>query len=344
MRRLVLLPGDGVGPELIDAVRTVLAVLEPAAGAGSGGKLEVEELPFGASAYRSEGTALPPATLRAMTEAGAALLGGLDVEQCPPPSPMGVLRRELGLYAEVRLAVAPRLGIDVTLIRDLSEGFLPDRNMWKGQGEYMPSPDVAISTRVITRSGVERLSRFALDYAQANHRRKITLVHKAPVFRLTCGLFRDVARECLAGQTGLEVDEGLVDEVAGLLVADAGRFDIVLATNLFGDILADVMAAKVGGLVPAASYGERVALFKPAHEALPGLSGSGSINPLPAFLALGMALRYLGWETAAARLTAATRRAAVELQAETLELPAGRLTEVTRAVSALIKEGTGPWA
>jgi 3-isopropylmalate dehydrogenase len=312
---IACLTGDGTGPELIHCVRRVLDSLRRP----DGPEIELLELPIGQAAYLKCGSALPQDTLSEVKKIGIALLGGIDVRRCPPPSPMGQLRRELGLYAEVRPVRSLGPGdlakgkANLAIIRDLSEGFLSDRNMWKGMGEFMPSKDMALSVRVITRMAVERIGRFALKYMQAEGRKRMTLVHKTAVFRLTCGLFRDTVRELTRDALDLEITEGAVDEVAGEIVSDPGKFGVILTTNLFGDILSDVGAALVGGVVPSASFGEGVALFRPAHEALPELAGRGVINPVPTFLALAMALRWVGEEIAGGRVDRAAEQTVARL-------------------------------
>jgi len=338
---IACLTGDGTGPELIQCVKRVSGLLTSL----NGLEIELIELPVGHAAYLQCGNPLPPATLSEVKRIGVALLGGIDVRKCPPPSPMGQLRRELGLYAEVRpvRSLSPkdlaRGKADMVIIRDLSEGFLADRNMWKGAGEFMPARDMALSVRVITRAAVERIGRFALKYMRAMGKKRMTLVHKAAVFTLTCGLFRDTVRELTRDCTDIEISEGAVDEVAGELVSDPGKFEVILTTNLFGDILSDVGAALVGGVVPSASFGEKVALFRPANEALPELAGRGIINPIPTFLALGLALRWMGEEKAGERMNRSAEQTVLQLGLSSTELKNHSTNEVTDSFCEfLVKE------
>ena len=343
MKRIPIacLTGDGTGPELIHCVKRVSDSLRRL----NGLEVDLLEQPVGQAAYLKCGNPLPQDTLSEVRKIGIALLGGIDVRKCPPPSPMGQLRRELGLYAEVRpvRSLGPedlaRGKADLLIIRDLSEGFLADRNMWRGVGEFMPTKDMALSVRVITRTAAERVGRFALSYMRAMGKKRMTIVHKAAVFTLTCGLFRDTVRELTRDCTDLEISEGAVDEVAGELVSDPGKFGVILTTNLFGDILSDVGAALVGGVVPSASFGEGVALFRPAHEALPEMAGLGVINPIPTFLALALALRWAGEERLGERVDRAAEQTVVRLGLYSTQLKKHTTEEVTDSFcGVLMKE------
>jgi homoisocitrate dehydrogenase len=163
-----------------------------------------------------------------------------------------------------------------------------------------------VAERVVTRTATERIARFARDLALRENRRRITVVHKANVLRLTCGLFRETAREVLDG-SGLLVEEMLVDSAAYRLVREPEHFDVILTTNLFGDILSDVAAAFGGGLglVPSASLGPEHALFEPVHGAAPDIAGQGIANPLATFRATALLLHHLDLQGPATRLHAA---------------------------------------
>ncbi len=336
--KLVCLPGDGVGPELIAEARRVLQALRDAGGPA----VETLDKPIGASGHRTSGSTLPDETLQAIKEHGTALFGGIDMVHCPPPSPMGQMRRKLELYCEVREMVTlgdpgGRPPVDLVLMRDLCEGFLPDRNMWKGSGEFMPTPDVAMSMRVVTRAGIERLTRFALDYMKSHGRKRVTLVHKVALFQLTDGLFLETARGVLAGAP-VKVDDMLVDDCAGILAEDPSRLDCILTTNFLGDILADVAAVAVGGLVAVANYGPAAALFRPTQEALPALVGKNTVNPVPMFIALSLALGHMGHDQAAAALDGAIRDTVARTGARSAELAKGSTTDVTGVLCGSLKE------
>lgn len=301
---IALLPGDGIGPEVIDAARAVLEATELDA--------RFTTWPIGYACFQQHGTALPAATLEAVRTADAALLGavGSPVQRVAGyRSPVVALRRELDLYACIRPVRTPPLpaarpNIDLVVVRENSEG------LYAGQEERMG--DTAIARRVITANGSARIARWALSYAQRHGRRRITLVHKANVLRETCGLFRETALAVLADADGIEVDELLVDTAAYQLVRDPERFDMIVTTNLFGDILSDAASAWGGGLGLAASanLGARHAIFEPVHGSAPDIAGRGIANPLATFGATALLLDHLG-ETARAQALRTAMNAAL---------------------------------
>lgn len=335
-----LLAGDGVGPELADAARLCVDALNRS----EGETLSLVDYPVGYAAYRNVGNALPPETLEAMRGARATLLAAISTSQCPPPSPMGQIRQQLGLYADVRhCASMPgslRQGVDLMMVRECSEGFLSDRNMFKGSGEFMPSPDVALSVRVVTRQKCEQIARFAFEYARSQRRKRIMLAHKNVVFSLGCGLFRESVRACAADYPDIAVEEELVDTLAGYIVAAPEKYDVVLTTNLFGDILADVAAAQVGPMVPIVNASADMALFCPLHTPYNELAGKGRINPLGMLRAVSAMLHWLALPAPAARLDRALAKVQDAPLWQSLVLPDGlTTTELSRRVAQSILSG-----
>lgn len=291
--RICLLPGDGIGPEVIDAAR---AVLEATAL-----DVQFEEWPVGWACFQREGTALPAATLHAVRTADATLLGAVSSPSQRVEgyrSPVVALRRELDLFACIRPVRTPplpdaRAGVDLIVVRENSEGLYIGREE-RGDG-------YATAQRLITANGSARLVRWAVQYARQHGRRRITLVHKANVLRETCGLFRETALGVLDDAPDIEFDELLVDTAAYHLVRDPERFDLIVTTNLFGDILSDAASAWGGGLGLAASanLGDRGAIFEPVHGSAPDIAGRGIANPLAAVGATAMLLDHLEeWECA----------------------------------------------
>lgn len=297
--RIALLPGDGIGPEVIAAARSVLEAMELDA--------RFVEHPIGYECFQREGTALPDATLDAVRSADATLLGAVGSPSqhvVGYRSPVVHLRRALDLYACVRPVRTPLLpnarpNIDMIIVRENSE------DLYVGQEER--DGDTAIARRVITRSGSERIARQALYYTRRHHRRRITIVHKANVLRETCGLFRETALDVLREADAIEIDELLVDTAAYHMVRDPERFDVIVTTNLFGDILSDAASAWGGGLGLAASanIGDRHAVFEPVHGSAPDIAGRGIANPLATFGAAAMLLDQLGEANRADRLRSA---------------------------------------
>lgn len=297
--RICLLPGDGIGPEVIGAARKVLEALDLDA--------RYDEQPVGWECFQREGTALPDATLAAVRESDAALLGAVGSPSqrvAGYRSPVVALRRELDLYACVRPVRTPPLPnarphVDLIVVRENSEGLyagLEERN-----------GDRAIAQRVITTTGSARIARWAMRYARQHDRRRITIVHKANVLRETCGLFRETALDVLADAGEIVVDELLVDTAAYHMVRDPECFDVIVTTNLFGDILSDAASAWGGGLGLAASanLGDHGTIFEPVHGSAPDIAGRGIANPLAAIAAAALLLDHLGETNRAGRVQTA---------------------------------------
>ena len=286
--RIVLLPGDGIGQEVVPAARAVLEATE----------LDVSfaTWPIGWACFERDGAALPAETLAAARSADAALMGAVSSPSRRVPgysSPVVGLRRALDLFACIRPVRTPPLptarpNIDMVVVRENSEGLYVGQEQREG--------DTAIARRVITRHGSSRITGWALRYARQHNRRRITLVHKANVLRETCGLFRETALEVLADAGAIEVDELLVDTAAYQLVREPEQFDMIVTTNLFGVILSDAASAWGGGLGLAASanLGEHGAVFEPVHGSAPDIAGRGIANPLATISAAALLLDHLG--------------------------------------------------
>lgn len=327
-----LIEGDGIGQEVVPAAARVLGALCP--------DLRFSHAEAGWGTYQRLGTALPDATLEAVADADATLFGAVSSPSGPAEgyrSPIVGLRRHFDLYANLRPVLSQpvpdsRPDIDMLIVRENSEGLY--------SGIERREADRAVTERVITRSGSERIVRLAADMAMAR-RRHLTIVHKANVLRATCGLFREVALEVLSAYPDLVVDEQLVDAAAMRLIQAPENFDVVVTTNLFGDILSDEAAALVGGLglAPSANLGVQRAVFEPVHGSAPDIAGQGIANPMGAFGAAAMLLDYLGAADAAATL----RRAVSHVLREGPRTPdlggqatTQRVTEATmRAVEEL---------
>jgi len=323
--RIVLIPGDGIGPEVIPVAARVLAA--------TGVALEFVPAEAGWGTFERRGTALPEETLALVRECGLALFGAVSSPSRKVPgyrSPIVALRRELDLYANLRPALsAPipgsRPGIDLLLVRENTEGLYAGRERREGE--------TAIAERVITRGASERIARVACALARSR-RRRLTIVHKANILPETCGLFRDLVRAQAAAYPALRVDELLVDTMAMRLVLTPEEFDVIVTTNLFGDILSDEAAALVGGMgiAPAGNIGPEAAVFEPVHGSAPDIAGKGIANPTAAILAASMLLTHIGEEQAARRVRQAVWRV-LEHGPHTPDLGgAAGTADVTRAV------------
>ncbi len=299
MMRICVIAGDGIGPEVIGAATRVLLALAPAA--------ELVEAEAGWGAFERHGAALPAATLAAARAADAVLFGAVASPSHAVPgysSPIVRLRRELDLYANFRPTLGP--GVDLVIVRENTEGLYAGRERLEDGG------DTAIAERVITRRASTRIVRAACELARRRAAElgrpgRVTLVHKANVLRVSDGLFREAALAVARDYPEVVLDELLVDVAAMRVAQSPGRFDVVVTTNLFGDILSDVACIHGGGLGLAASanLGDGRGLFEPVHGAAPDIVGRGIANPLAAFECVAMLLEWRGLTAEAGRLRAA---------------------------------------
>ncbi|MBN1371114.1 MAG: isocitrate/isopropylmalate dehydrogenase family protein [Anaerolineaceae bacterium] len=302
-RRICLLPGDGIGPEVIGAARRALEALPV--------QFEWSEGEIGFGAYQRCGSPLPEATLEKVRAAEATLFGAVTTPPDLPGyfSPILRLRKTFDLYANLRpIRSIPnpvsRQGIDMVIVRENTEG------LYSGVERVEEDGARAVTERVITRRGSQRIARAAFELARKRGASKVAVVHKANVLRQTCGLFRRTALELAAEYPDLEVQELLVDTCAMELIRAPEQFQVIVTTNLFGDILSDEASMLVGGLGLAASgnLGEGAAVFEPVHGSAPKLVGTGQANPLATLLSAAMMLEHLGEGGQAARLRAAVEQ------------------------------------
>ena len=285
---ICLIEGDGIGREVVAAGRLLLEALPL--------DLCFTEASAGWATFEREGVALPEATVAAAQAADATLFGAVSSPLSPVQgysSPIVGLRRRLGLYANLRPTQSMPIpssqpGINMIIVRENSEGLYAGR-------ERCEDEDTAITERVITRSASERITRMACELAR-QRRRQLTIVHKANVLKATCGLFRQAAMAVADTYTDVTAREMLVDNCAMQLIINPAQFDVIVTTNLFGDILSDEAAALVGGLglAPSGNIGDDHAVFEPVHGSAPDIAGTGKANPLATFGAVAMMLDWLG--------------------------------------------------
>jgi isocitrate dehydrogenase (NAD+) len=299
-----LVPGDGIGPEISAAVVEILDAL------GKPFAWDVQE--GGMAAAAKAGDPLPLALLDSIRRTRLALKGPLTTPVGGGFRSVNVrLREEFKLYANLRPARTLIPGgryedIDLVLVRENLEG------LYVGFEHYIPIGDdpqaVAIGSGVNTRAGSRRIAEFAFDYALKNGRKKVTIVHKANVLKALTGVFLQTAQQVAKNYEGrVAADERIVDACAMQLVLKPWQFDVILTTNLFGDILSDEIAGLVGGLgmAPGANIGEGAAIFEAVHGSAPDIAGRGIANPLALLLAAAMMLDHVGRSDAAKRLRAA---------------------------------------
>jgi homoisocitrate dehydrogenase len=330
--QICLLPGDGIGPEVIAAAQEVLRALPL--------DMDFSHAEIGFGAYERLGTPLPDSTLNAIRSSHAALFGAVTTPPNIPGyfSPVVRMRQSLDLYANLRPTrsishPSSRPGIDLVLVRENTEG------LYSGIERVEDDGNRAITERVITRRGSERIIRKAFDLARQTGRTKVHVVHKANVLRQTCGLFRQIALEIAPEYPEIEMLEMLVDTCAMELVRAPEQFQVIVTTNLFGDILSDEACMFVGGLGVAASanIGTDAAVFEPVHGSAPPLVGTGKANPTATFFAAAMMLEHLGETESANRLRNAVEICIAEGQV-TPDLGGGLTTDgMTQAVIAKIR-------
>ena len=307
--RLLALAGDGIGPEIMEATLAVLDALQ----SHLSRRISVDERIIGFKALEAEGTTIPGDVIAAARAADGVLLGPVSHNAYPPReagglNPSGVLRRELDLFANIRPArswpgipaMAPH-PTDLIVCRENHEGFYADRNMHLGPGEFMPVPGVALAMRRITEEASRRIAQTAFELAAGRKNGRVTAIHKANVMRVSDGLFLEVVRDVARAHPDIAYDEMLVDAAAAHLVRAPGRFDILLTTNMFGDILSDLAGELCGGLGLAGSLnaGPVHAAAQAQHGSAPDIAGQDRANPASMILSLAMLLRHRGEERAA---------------------------------------------
>ena len=327
--KICLLAGDGIGPEVIASAKDVLSALPL--------QWDFVESGIGFGEYQRSGSPLPDSTLQAIRHADATLFGAVTTPPNIPNyfSPVVRMRQSLDLFANLRPCrsiphESSKANIDLIIVRENTEG------LYSGVERVEDDGNKAITERVITRAGSERIIRKAFEIATQTKRKSVHVVHKANVLRQTCGLFRAVALEVAKEYPEIKMIEMLVDTCAMELIRAPEQFEVIVTTNLFGDILSDEACMFVGGLGVAASgnIGANAAVFEPVHGSAPPLVGTGKANPIATFLAASMMLDYLNEAESANRL-----RNAVEsciAHKETTPDLGGNLTtsEVTEKVTS----------
>ena len=302
-----LIPGDGIGPEIVEAANIVLDAL------GSPFAWDIQQ--GGLAAIEAAGDPLPKATLDSIRRTKLALKGPLTTPVGGGFRSVNVrMREEFELFANVRPVRTIMPGgryenIDLVLIRENLEG------LYVGFEHYVPvghdPHGIAIATGVNTKEEARRVIRFAFDYALRNGRKKVTVVHKANVLKALTGLFLEVGHEIAKEYEGrIAMDDRIVDACAMQLVLNPWQFDVIVTTNLFGDILSDLMAGLIGGLglAPGANIGENAAIFEAVHGSAPDIAGKGIADPVALLLAIGLMLEHVGRQDLATRLRGAIDR------------------------------------
>ncbi len=314
--KLLILPGDGIGPEIMAATVMALGVLNESCGL----KLDFEERTVGMAALKADGSTLSDDLMGHIKAAEGVILGPCDTYAYPPKedggiNPSAAIRKELDLFANIRPSRArkgvPALAPDMDLViaRENTEGFYADRNMFFGSGEFMPTEDVALSVRKVTRQGSRRIAEAAFQLAE-RRRKKVTVVTKAIVRKVSEGLFVGEVRDVAKAYAQVELTEVLIDAMAALLVRTPAAFDVIVTTNMYGDILSDEAAELSGGLGLGGSVnaGDNHGIAQAAHGSAPDIAGQGIGNPVALMNSVAMLLEWLGGRHGRDDLIAAAAR------------------------------------
>jgi len=297
MKRIAVIPGDGIGKEVMDATMHVLEKLNL--------PLSYSFYEAGDAAQEKYGKALPDETLEACKKSDAVLFGAAGETAADV---IVRLRQELNTFANIRPAKALRgikclyPGLNIVVVRENTECLY--------RGFEFEFDGVSEAVRIITRQASERIARYAFELARREGRKKVTALHKANVMKKTCGLFRDVCREIAVEYSDIEFNDYYIDAACMYLVMDPFRFDVIVTTNMFGDIVSDLAAGLVGGLglAPSANVGEKHAIFEPVHGAAFDIAGKGIANPTAMILTACMMLRHFGYLDEAKKVEEAVER------------------------------------
>jgi 3-isopropylmalate dehydrogenase len=315
--RIGAMTGDGIGHEIVPAT---IRVVDAALAAAGGPAVDWVHLPLGLGAIDEHGTPIPDSTLEELSALECWILGPHDSASYPEPfrsqlTPGGRIRKNFDLFANIRpakalpgvRAVSPRM--DLVVVRENTEGFYADRNMFVGSGEFMPTPDVALAVGVFTRAACERIAREAFSLAERRSR-KLTIVHKTNVLSMTTGLFRDACRAVGEQFPHVVVTEEHVDALAAHLVRRGEDYDVIVAENMFGDILSDLTGELSGslGTAPSINSSETQAMAQASHGSAPDIAGKNRANPTALFLSAAMLLEWLAPRHRDERLAAAAGR------------------------------------
>jgi 3-isopropylmalate dehydrogenase len=310
--KLLVLPGDGIGPEITSAAMQALTAINSARNLG----LDFEHDVVGLDSLAEHGTTLRPDLIARFTGYDGIILGPCDTAAYPPTEQGGInisayMRTKLDLYANIRPARTPAgaaRAFDLVIVREVTEGYYADRNMHEGVADLMATPDVAISLRKVTRHASERIARRAFELAMTRDRR-VTVVHKANVMKRSDGLFMEAVHTVARDFPEVVLGDVLVDAMAAWLVRAPERFDVIVAGNLYGDILSDLASELSGSLGLAGSImaGDTLCAAQAQHGSAPDIAGQDKANPSSMILSIAMLLEWLGARHGRADLTGAAR-------------------------------------
>ena len=314
MLKIGILLGDDIGLEVVPECVKVMK----AAASRAGLAIDWQPLPIGKAAHEEHGDTLPAVTEQGLKRLDGWIMGPIGHAAYPRGDPTWVMppvRKKFELFAAVRPALSHagiasvHKDVDIVFVRELTEGMLYSETVVAGAPEFRPNDDITVSMRVITRKGASRVAREAFEIARARKRRKVTAAHKEPVYRLACGMFAEECRKVARDYPEVAFEEMMIDSISMKLVMDPRRFDVVVTTNQFGDILTDIGAGLVGGLglAPGLCVGERQAMAQATHGSAPDIAGRGVANPYAMIVSGQMLLEWLGRRRNDSKATAAAQ-------------------------------------
>src|SRR3954470_23531387 len=301
MLKFGILEGDDIGLEVVpEAVKVMKA-----AAAKTGLQIEWVPLPLGKKAHETHGHTMPDVTVETLKSVDGWLQGPIGHNAYPRHDPTWInppLRKKFELFASVKPVKSyPNLpslhkNVDIVFLREVTEGMQSGSVVFAGSGEFRPNDEISIGARVVTRKGANRVAREAFEIARTRSRKKVTSVHKEPVYRLVCGMFAEECRKVAADFADVELEEVLVDGFAMKLVMNPQQYDVVVTTNQFGDILTDEGAGIVGGLglAPGLCVGEKQAMAQATHGSAPDIAGRNIANPYALIMSGQMLMGWLG--------------------------------------------------
>jgi 3-isopropylmalate dehydrogenase len=299
--KIGILPGDDIGLEVVPECVKVMK----AAASRSGLAVDWHALPIGKHGHEEHGDTLPEVTERTLKRLDGWIMGPIGHAAYPRGDPTWVMppvRKKFELFAAVRPALSHvnvasvHKNVDIVFVRELTEGMLYSETVVAGAPEFRPNDDITVAMRVITRRGSNRVAREAFEIARTRPRRKVTAAHKEPVYRLACGMFAEECRKVAREFPDVAFEEMMIDSTSMKLVMEPQRFDVVVTTNQFGDILTDIGAGLVGGLglAPGLCVGERQAMAQATHGSAPDIAGRNLANPYAMIMSGQMLLAWLG--------------------------------------------------
>lgn len=315
MLRIGVLLGDDIGLEVVPECVKVMK----AAAAKTGLEVEWLDLPIGKRGHELHGNTLPLVTAQALESCDGWIMGPIGHAAYPRNDPTWVMppvRKRFQLFASIKPVKSyPNIksvhkDVDIVFLREVNEGMMSSSVVIAGSGEFRPNDDISIGMRVITRKGASRVAREAFEIARTRPRKKVTAVHKEPVYRLCCGMFAEECRKVAKEFPDVKLEEVNIDSMAMKLVLDPRPYDVIVTTNQYGDILTDEGAGLVGGLglAPGLCAGERQAMAQATHGSAPDIAGKNIANPYAMILSGKMLFEWLGRKRSEPRATEAAKR------------------------------------